>query len=388
MNQSDLSAEIRKKVFSSINEDLDFLVTVDPANKGYLSGYHSMSHDLAPHYLSAAIAQLETVRLVLGAADAGPAADTAIESLKLFRYGEFYFESRGDEDALDLGPPSVASFEEAFRAAVQDCPSPRGKIGVDGPDGSMLWELCSSIFGSERLVDISPRLKACRATKLPEEVARIRRATQLVEEGIEEISRQIRPGMSEIELAALVSNCMARGGGVPRFVSVTSGPRSALADAYPTLRTIQKGEMVRVDAGCTYLGYWSDMARTLVVGEPPEAQRKAYQALHHGLDVELAEVKAGVSASHLFRVAVDAVKEAGIAGYRRQHCGHGIGLNMYEMPFVAPRDDTRLASGMVLSVETPYYQLGEFGMMVEDTIEVTEDGYKPITVIPRDLIVV
>ena len=58
-------------------------------------------------------------------------------------------------------------------------------------------------------------------------------------------------GMTEFELAALVTQEMVAGGSVPRFVSVTSGPRSALADAYPTLRKVREGELVRLDAGCS-----------------------------------------------------------------------------------------------------------------------------------------
>jgi Xaa-Pro aminopeptidase len=87
----------------------------------------------------------------------------------------------------------------------------------------------------------------------------------------------------------------------------------------------------------------------------------------------------------LFDAAVSAVEEAGLRPYRRHHCGHGIGSSVYEPPIVSPAASTPLVPGMVLCLETPFYELGWGGMMVEDTVVVTDDAYRMLTRSDRSL---
>nr|WP_247880303.1 M24 family metallopeptidase [Brucella pituitosa] len=213
-------------------------------------------------------------------------------------------------------------------------------------------------------------------------------ASQLVEQGFRTVAEIARTGITERELAAEITRCIVAGGGVPRFVSVTSGERSALADAYPTNRKILAGDILRIDAGCTVDGYWSDIGRTFVFGEPDGRQRRIYEALHAGLEAELSAVRAGIPAEDLFATAVESVRSSGITHYRRQHCGHGIGLRSYDNPTIRPGEATPLLEGMCLCLETPYYEIGVDGMMIEDMIRVTETGYEPLTTISRELVVI
>ncbi|MCK1759098.1 M24 family metallopeptidase [Bradyrhizobium sp. 137] len=160
--------------------------------------------------------------------------------------------------------PGFKTFEDAVRAAVRAV-APKGlKLGVDGSRGAGLATLLSTEWP---VLDISDAVIRSRTTKLPEELVRLRKATQLVETGIDAIRREFKIGMSEWELAGLVASEMVCGGGVPEFISLTTGPRSALADAYPTGRKIQAGDLIRLDAGCVVDGYKSDMARCFVVGD-------------------------------------------------------------------------------------------------------------------------
>ncbi|RWP56278.1 M24 family metallopeptidase [Mesorhizobium sp.] len=115
------------------------------------------------------------------------------------------------------------------------------------------------ILGEQRVVDVTNDLRTARARKTRGEIERLRRATSLVENGLHSFIANARVGMTEIDIAALISGRIVAGGGVPRFVSVTSGSRSALADAYPSGRSVAAGELIRIDAGCTFDGYWSDL---------------------------------------------------------------------------------------------------------------------------------
>ena len=167
---------------------------------------------------------------------------------------------------------------------------------------------------------------------------------------------------------------------------VTCGERSALADAYATPTRLANGDLLRVDVGCTVDGYWADMARSAVVGEPSREQQARYDALLAGEEAQRALARAGVSAGELFKVAVERVRAGALPAYRRSNCGHGIGIDVHEFPSLSPANAAvEIEDGMVLCVETPYYQIGWGGMMVEDMIVIRGSGNECHTHLPRDL---
>ena len=168
---------------------------------------------------------------------------------------------------------------------------------------------------------------------------------------------------------------------------VTSGHRSALSDAYASERILRPGDLVRFDIGCVYQGYWSDIARTAVVGSPSARQASYYAALRAGLAAEVDRVRPGMTAGELFDIAVNTVRAGGLTHYQRHHVGHAIGLSVYERPVITPDATTILQPGMVFCLETPYYELGWGGMMLEDTGVLTDTGFELFTSIDRDLVV-
>jgi Xaa-Pro aminopeptidase len=240
-----------------------------------------------------------------------------------------------------------------------------------------------------RWIDASPWLDEVRARKLPAEVDLLERSARAAEDGIAAAIAAARVGMSEKSLARIVSTTLVGAGLEPRFIVVTSGERSALADAYPSERTLRPGDLVRFDVGGTLEGYWSDIGRTAVVGEPNDRQRQYYDALLAGEEAELCMAAPGVVASDIFDHAIAVVeKNGGPKPYRRQHVGHGIGLTTYEPPIVRPMDAGVLQPGMVFCFETPFYELGWGGMMVEDALVITEDGSRRLTDRVRGLTVI
>ena len=116
-----------------------------------------------------------------------------------------------------------------------------------------------------------------------------------------------------------------------------------------------------------------DVARMAVVGEPGEREQRAYDAVEAGVQAALDAIRPGVEGGAVFEAAVTAVRAAGLPEFRRHHVGHGIGLEPAEAPWLRPGGDT-LEAGMVLRVETPYYELGGFGVNVKETVLVTRGG--------------
>lgn len=381
-----LAAARRRNLFTALGDDVGAVISCSSTNKGYLSGYHSVAHDLSPTYMSAVVATRDHAALVVSAADAGPALEVVNDPGLLFRYGVFFFESTEALEALDFDTPGLANFDAALASAIGSIIPTGLKVGIDRSDGGYAENFVAATFSSMPRMDVTSALMRVRSLKLDQEVELIRRATKLVEDGLAAIAADGRAGMSEWDLAALVGERMVAGGGLPRLLSVTSGPRSALADAYPTFRRINHGELVRVDAGCFVGGFSSDMARTFVMGEPDSLIDARYGAIAAGLELELSLIKGGASIGAIYAATVETVRKSGIPTYRRQHVGHGLGLGGYELPIISEGSRAVLEPGMCLCVETPYYQMGWGGMMVEDTVLVTETGYEPITTIPRTMV--
>ena len=380
-----IADKVRRKVFAACDQPADVIISTDPTHVGYLCGYRSLLFDLMRDYRSAVIVTRDKAVLVTGASDVAAALEVLRDPACIYRYGVFYFELSGgagvDFSAL---PKLESSFADALRAAIAATVKPQHSVGLDGANAWELQEL-KNLVGA-RAFDARPAIMKARRTKLAEEVEKIAHAAAITERGLEKAFREARAGVTELELSTIIAGEMRAGGGVPRFVVVTCGERSALADAYATPAKLSNGDLVRFDIGCTVDGYWADMARSAVVGEPTREQQERYDALLAGEAAERALARSGVSAGEMFKVAVDWVRQGALPDYKRSHCGHGIGIDVHEFPTLsAANQGVELEDGMVLCVETPYYQIGWGGMMVEDIIVIRPDGNECLTHLPREL---
>jgi Xaa-Pro aminopeptidase len=379
-----IADKARAKVFAACRDDADVIVSTDPAHVGYLSGYRSVLLDADRHYRCAVIVAHERTILVTGASDAAPALEVMRDPASIYRYGVFYVSSSGAGIDLALLPKTEDSFPNALRAAIRHHVKPSDVVGIDGASAADRQEL-TTLLG-DAAFDARPSIIKARSIKLPEEIATMRHAAQITEAGMEKALRQAKAGMTELELATAISTEIIAGGGIARFVVVTTGERGALADAYATRAKLRPGDLVRVDVGCTVDGYWADTARTAVVGEPTREQQARYDALLDGERAELALARPGVTAGDLFDAAVAGVRQGAFSDYQRSHCGHGLGIGPHEFPTLNPANrDVAIEEGMVLCVETPYYELGWGGMMVEDIIEIRAGGNDRLTKLPQEL---
>lgn len=363
----------------------DAFLAVSSANLQYATGYRSLGASV--HGVPSAAALVSGHRTVVAGpvADSAPALESAIAADDYVPYGTFYFESPQPLPPA-YTPGSHDSFADALCTAVLASGLRTATIGVDenALNPSTLAKLALALPDAT-FVNASAWSVQVRSRKLPLECALLERAARLAESGVSAAVEAATVGTTEREMAAMVSSIMSGGGGEPKFVSVTSGPRSAFADAFPTDRQLQPGDLVRFDIGCLVDGYWSDIGRTAVVGEPDALQAARYEAIFQGEEEELARIRPGMAAAEVFALAVEVVERHGVSPYRRQHCGHGIGLDVYEPPIINGSTETPLEEGMTFCLETPYYVLGWGGMMVEDTIVLTADGHTRFTVTDRQL---
>jgi Xaa-Pro aminopeptidase len=142
----------------------------------------------------------------------------------------------------------------------------------------------------------------------------------------------------------------------------------------PSNTKLAKGDYIFFDVGCTYEGYRSDIGRVYSYGAPSDKLRRIYDATKAGQSRAFELLTPGRPAVDVFNGAVERVREAGIPHYRRHHVGHGIGIEWYDQPVLTPSASGVIELGMVFEVETPYYELGFGGSMIEDFVVVGETG--------------
>ena len=167
-----------------------------------------------------------------------------------------------------------------------------------------------------------------------------------------------------------------------------SGPNSASPHYSVGDRTIQRGDVVVFDFGGILDGYYSDMTRTVVVGEPSDEYRRVYETVLSANDAAFAAVRPGASCESIDRAARSVIEEAGYGPNFIHRVGHGLGMEVHEEPYLVSANTLPLAPGMVFSDEPGIYLEGTFGVRIEDTVACTETGAERINTAPRDLVVV
>lgn len=368
--------------------DFDALIVTSPANVDYASGYRSLGSAVHGLPAIAVIFTAEEFHLAGPVADSAPAFDAGIDEAAFHAYGRFYFESPHNAARATQLVDQHSDLAAAVATAATRLLPVTARVGMD--DTSLASAIPAAVTEALPGVVVESAtswLSGVRGCKLPGEVDLIERCARITEQAILDGISQIAPGRTEAQIAHAVAGSMAVAGVSPRFVVVTAGERSALADAYPTDRVIQPGDLIRFDVGGQLDGYWSDLGRTAVLGPPSARQLSLYSGIRAGVDRQLARIRPGISARDLFDLAIRTVEEqGGPTPYRRQHCGHAIGLDVYEPPIINPGTDLALETGMTFCLETPYYEVGWGGMMVEDTIVVEPDGPRMLSDRGRDLI--
>lgn len=380
-----IADKVRSRLFAVCGDDCDAVVTLDPAHVGYLCGYRSVLLDVDRTYRCAVIVTRDKAVLVTGASDAAPALEVMRDPSAIYRYGQFFVSSRPASVDYKALPKPAPAFVGGLKAALAATLKPGQRIGLDAVSEAELAQI-KGLIGNTTF-DARPAIVKTRSVKFPEEIGKIRTAASIVERGMDKALRRAAPGVTELELSALIANEIWSGGGIPRFVVVTAGDRAALADAYATTAKLAKGDLLRLDIGCTVDGYYADTARTAVIGAPTAEQRDRYQALMDGEAAQLAVARAGITVGALFDIAVETVRMGALPNYQRTHCGHGIGIGAHEFPTLnAANRDVPIEENMVFCVETPFYEIGWGGMMVEDMIVIRAGGNELLTHLPRELV--
>jgi Xaa-Pro aminopeptidase len=364
------------------HDDLAALVATTPANVFYVCGHRSRSRAVDPTTRRFAVLTRRGTALVVPAIDARALADEPADADHVVCYGPSVSEvgERPDERsrrvAAWLREPS-ADPAEGLARALDALGVGRGRVGLDA-DGAReaTHRRLAERLPTLSLVDGTAALARARAVKGPWELECLARALGIAEEAVNEVLQMLKPGVGEREAAALYDAEVAERGAEPSETRIVMGERSALPAASPSARALRPGDLVRLEVGCVFRGYCSAVARTAVMGEPTALQEARHTAILAGGEAAIDAISHGVAVGAVFDAAIRAASETGLRGYRRDHVGHGIGLDAVEPPRLAPGGPATLEAGMVLRVEMPYFEKGWGGLTVTDTVLVRpKDGH-------------
>jgi len=247
------------------------------------------------------------------------------------------------------------------------------------------WSLLGEVFAEATLVDAGDLIAHARARKTAYELQKLRTANEIAEMGMRAFLSELQPGMTEVEIGALVeSTIRARGPGyqgarlVRASAEVGAGPVGSTKGTLlvpSTTREVREGDIVMVELATVVDGYWSDLTYVTVAGEPSQRQREVYNAVLEAQEAAAAYMKPGASFSDPDTAARRVLEEAGLAEYFVHITGHGVGYRYHEfIPFLMPGAEGRLEEGMVSSVEPGVYIPDFGGIRIEDIVAVGPQG--------------
>ncbi|HEX4642467.1 MAG TPA: Xaa-Pro peptidase family protein, partial [Candidatus Acidoferrales bacterium] len=266
----------------------------------------------------------------------------------------------------------------------------RGRVSVSPSRLTLAgWKLPRKEAGSHlKWIAVDGLVENLRAVKDASEIERIREAARLGSEVMEETIRLIRPGVTELDVAAEIGYRMRRKGasGESFEAIVAAGPRSALPHARPTSRQIGKNELVVLDLGAILRRYCSDLTRTVFVGKAPARVRQWYQAVLEAQAAGLEAVKSGASCGAVDLATRNVLQRKGLGRYFVHSTGHGIGLEIHEDPRIARDQKRPLETGNVVTLEPGVYVEGVGGIRIEDDALVTSRGCEILTTAPREFL--
>lgn len=236
---------------------------------------------------------------------------------------------------------------------------------------------------------LSQTIEKLRSVKSADEIERLRKAQLIAEKAYLEVLNIVKPGVTERQISVELEYFMKKyGAEKAAFDLITvAGKKTSLPHGVPGDAEVKKGDFVTFDIGAVFDGYHSDMTRTVAVGEVSEKQKEIYSIVLEAHLAGLNAVKAGVGGSDVDKVCRDIITNYGYGEYFGHSTGHGVGLEIHEQPWAGAKSTDILKPNMTVTVEPGIYLPDMFGVRIEDTVLVTENGFESFAHITKDLLI-
>ena len=355
--------EIVEKLIGAMAErELDAVAAMSPENVTYVAGVAIPSQSIVRSRLAAAVVPREAETAVVAVGLEGDLVRERSRLADVITYEEFV------EDPIDVIARTIAD-----RGLAQ------ARIGIETTYLSVSdHERLARALPQASLEPVDELFEDLRMVKTQGEIEALRQIGDVAQRITTVACAAVAPGDTERKLGNIIAELYGDGGGDRlTMLVVAAGERSAHPNGPPTSRVMAEGELVRLDVIGTAGGYYSDVARTAVVGEPSARQQEIYDLLRDVHRRTLAALRPGVPCADIYRIYAEAMAEAQLPAYH--FVGHGLGITLHEEPFLNPHGSQVLEEGMVMCIEPLTFVSGEFGVQIEDEVLITADGCEPLT---------
>lgn len=294
---------------------------------------------------------------------------------------QFHFFTYGDDPA---------TWQVAFEKAGEKLNISEGKIGVE-PNRIRFLELSylKQAMSTLDFTDASEVFSTLRMNKDADEIQKMKQAAIIAQKAMLETLKKISSGMTEKEIANELLIQLLRAGGDPEmpFAPIVAiGENSANPHAVPTERKLQPGDLLLMDWGASYHGYFSDITRTFTFGEVDPELIKIGDVVLEANTTARNTGKPGIDAGAIDRAARSVISNAGYGEYFIHRTGHGLGMEAHEAPYIFEENDLILSAGAVFTIEPGIYLPGKGGVRIEDDVVITEDGLLSLTDMTRQVL--
>lgn len=237
--------------------------------------------------------------------------------------------------------------------------------------------------------ELDKKISEIRTVKKVEQVNTIIKAQRIAEKAFDYILTFIKEGVTEKEIALTLEYFMLKNGAdALSFDTIAvSGKNSSMPHGVPTDKKIEKGDFITMDYGAVCDFYHSDMTRTVAVGEVSSKQIEVYETVLKAQEEAFRVMKAGIATKEVDKAARDTIVNAGYGEFFGHGLGHGVGVEIHELPSLNPTSLAILEAGNIVTNEPGIYLPGEFGVRIEDMALITEYGYENLTLSEKKLII-
>lgn len=335
-----------------------------PVNMGYLTGFTEGGGE---RFLTLALRDDGAMRLICPALSENQARRWGIEDVRPWRDGE---------DPMAHFRQLVADWGlEAATLAIDDEMPAQYLLPIQGAAPGATYKKGFSLIA------------ALMRQKDAEEIARLTEAARIADAAFEEVRPKIRAGQTEWDVAMMLTQAMQDRGGLVGFCIVATGANGAEPHHYTDKTVIQQGDVVVMDFGCTFQGYFSDITRTVCVGTATEEQKEVYKIVHAAHMAARAAAKEGTPCEDVDRAARQVIDQAGYGEFFVHRTGHGLGARIHEEPYIVKGNTERLQEGNVFSDEPGIYLPGRFGVRIENILCIAQGKAKSFNAEPSPTLV-
>ncbi|MGJ3220595.1 M24 family metallopeptidase [Geobacillus thermoleovorans] len=264
-------------------------------------------------------------------------------------------------------------------------------IAVEKNDLSFArFERLSALFPNAKWHDAEEKLRQLRLIKDEQEMKVLRQAAKLADKAIEIGVSAIRPGVTELELVAVIEYELKKLGveGMSFPTTVLTGAKSADPHGVPGTAAVAPGDFVLFDLGVIVDGYCSDITRTVVCQTASDEQRLIYDTVRRAQQAAIDACRPQTAMGEIDRAARNVIEQAGYGDYFTHRVGHGLGIEIHEYPSLHGANNEPLAPGMVFTIEPGIYVPSIGGVRIEDDVAVTDHGVEVLTSFSKELIIV